>query len=84
MCEKDLGVSKCYIFCLYLVIPFFQLKVLLDNFEYSNVYFLIGRPIPFEYTVFGRWFSLRWITVCCLYLFHIIIIVFTESVLSVT
>ena len=47
-------------------ISFFQPGALLGNFQYSDVYFYC--PIPFKYTVFGRWFSLIWITVCWLYL----------------
>ena len=75
---------------------YFQLGVLLG--KYSNVYFFIARPIPFwvysnggvEYirtvvlSIFERWYSVSWITVCCLYLSWIIIIVYTESALSIT
>ena len=65
MCEKRRW-CKFYIFWLYFGIHFFQIGVFLGNFEYRNVFFFIGCPIPFKYRVFRRWFSLSWITVCCL------------------
>ena len=54
MCEKDVGANSGSIWgC-----QFFPLGVLVGNFEYVNIYFFIGRPIPFRYTVFGRWFEI--------------------------
>ena len=50
---------KFYISLVYLGMSLFQLGVLLDSFEYSNLYFFVGRPIPFKYTVFGRWFFIK-------------------------
>ena len=47
--EKDVDVSKFYFSWLYLGMSFFKLGVLLDNFEYNNVYFFIGRPRIFKY-----------------------------------
>ena len=49
MCEKDVGVSKFYISWLYLGMSFFQLGLLLGNFESSNLYFFTGGPITFKY-----------------------------------
>ena len=44
---------KFYIFERYLGMSFFQLGVLLGNFEYSIIYIFISCPIAFKYTVFG-------------------------------
>ena len=50
---------KFYISLVYLGMSLFQLGVLLGSFEYSNLYFFVGRPITFKYTVFGRWFFIK-------------------------
>ena len=68
MCEKEVDANFVFSSFIWGGMSFFQLGVLLGNFEYSYI-FLISRPIAFKYTVFGRWFSLSWITVCWLYLF---------------
>ena len=54
--------------------------------------YIFSLPVQyrFEYirtvvlSIFERWYSVSWITVCCLYLSWIIIIVYTESALSIT
>ena len=56
MREKDVGANVIFPGFIWGML-FFQLKVLLSNFEDGIVYFCTGRPVHSKYTAFGRWFS---------------------------
>ena len=66
MCEKDVGTN--FIFSGFIWDIILPTRSVAGKFSIQWCLFFIGCPIPFKYTVFGRWFSLIWITVCCLYL----------------
>ena len=48
MCGRDVGANFIFPGFIWVGMSLFQLEVLLGNFECSDVYFFIGRPIPFH------------------------------------